>query len=75
MSTSADLSAPKPPPQATFPSLNLQGILYHPSKPSALINGQTLYVDETIEGAHVVSIERQCVTVDFNGQRKVLALR
>ena len=66
-----------PPPAETnvaFPILKLQGIYYRLNNPSVLINGRTLFIGDRIEGARVVNIERQNVTVEFGGQRKVLEL-
>lgn len=57
-----------------FPNLKLQGIYYRLNNPSVLINGRTLFVGDRIEGARVVKIERQSVTLEVNGQQKVLEL-
>ena len=53
----------------------LQGILYRKSKPSALINGQTVFVGDNISGGHVVAIDSQSATLEISGQQKVLKLR
>jgi hypothetical protein len=63
---------PAPPP---FPTLKLQGIFYSRTKPSTLINGQTLFVGEEVEGARVKAIEALKVVVEFNGQTRTLSLR
>ncbi len=56
-------------------TLKLQGVYYRPSNPSALINGQSVFVGDTVDEARIVKIERQSVTVEFSGQTKVLSLR
>jgi hypothetical protein len=60
------VSPPAPPP------LKLQGIYYSRSNPSALINGKSVFVGETIGGARVLSIERESVTLEQGGQTNVL---
>lgn len=60
------------PPSADFPALKLQGVFYRISKPSVLINGQTLYVGDLVGDVKVVKIERQSVTVEWKGQQKTL---
>ena len=74
-------STPPPAPPApvaeaptSFPPLKLQGIFYRPSKPSALINRQTVFVGEHVDGAEVVAIAPQRVTVRWRGQTRVLTL-
>ncbi|MEW6157168.1 MAG: hypothetical protein AB1813_07020 [Verrucomicrobiota bacterium] len=57
-----------------FPPLKLQGIFFRLSNPSVLINGKTLYRDGTIEGARVVDIERNAVTMEFEGQKQTLTI-
>jgi hypothetical protein len=58
-----------------FPTLKLQGIYYRMSNPTVLINGQTLTVGDSIEGARIVKIERQGVVLEMGGQKKELTLR
>ncbi len=67
--------APAPPPKPTFPVLKLQGIFYRPSNPSAVINSKTVYRGDKIERAKVVNIEADSVTVEWEGQTKVLTLQ
>ncbi|HSH95593.1 MAG TPA: general secretion pathway protein GspB [Roseimicrobium sp.] len=66
------VAAPAPAP--AFPNLKLQGIFYRLSKPSAIINGKTLFAGDFIDGVKVVKIERQHVVLDFKGEQKVLNL-
>jgi hypothetical protein len=62
-------------PEDTLTDLKLQGIFYRLAKPSALIDGQVLYVGDEIEGARVTAIERQSVRLVQAGQTIVLKLR
>jgi hypothetical protein len=56
-------------------SLRLQGIIYRQSNPSAIINGQPIFVGEKIAGAKVVAITMSGVTLDVGGAEQVLALK
>jgi hypothetical protein len=58
-----------------FPTLKLQGIYYRMTKSSVLINGQHLYVGDSLGNVKIVAIDRQSVTLEYKGQKKVLALR
>lgn len=60
--------APEPPP------LKLQGIVYNPSRPSAMINGRTVFIGERVRDFRVVAITSTSVTLSANGQSKVLEL-
>ena len=55
--------------------LRLQGIIYRESNPSAIINGQPIFVGEKIFGAKVVAITMNSVTLNVGGDEQVLALR
>lgn len=50
--------------QAT--KLNLSGILWDAERPLAIINGQTLYVGEELEGYRVINISPDVVTITDN---------
>jgi len=76
--------APKPEPPVTnavaavpasFPDLKLQGVIWSPSRPSAVINGKSVFVGEKVERAVVTAIEQESVTVTLNGEERVLTLR
>jgi MSHA biogenesis protein MshK len=58
----------------TVASLKVQGIFYRLTKASALINGQTLFVGDEIDGAKLVAIERHCVRMLVEGRTNVLRL-
>ena len=70
---------PKPvveePAKPSFPKLKLQGIFYRLNDPTVMINGETLWTNDEIDGAKVTKIERSEVTVEFNGEKQVLRLR
>jgi hypothetical protein len=53
-------------------SLTVQGIFYKTNDPSAIVNGKTVFVGDTVGAARVVAIERQSVTVELAEGRKVL---
>lgn len=58
-----------------FPELKLQGIYYRLRDPSVMINGQTLEIGDVVENARVIRIERKEVTLELDGQHKVLRLQ
>jgi len=60
--------------EVAVPKLKLQGIYFRRTNPSVLINGRTLFSGDRVEGARVVTIDRQTVTVEFGGQITLLTL-
>jgi hypothetical protein len=60
--------------ETRFPELKLQSIVFRLRNPSVLINGQMLNTGDTVEGARVVRIERHAVTMEWQGQTKLLRL-
>lgn len=58
-----------------WPQLRLQGIFYRLHKPSVRLNGKILYVGDEVDGARLVEIHRESVTLEFGGQTKVLPLK
>jgi len=65
-----------PPEQTQEPvELRLQSIIYHPSSPSVMINGQQLTNGQQIEGFTIISISPQNVILQSGSQRKVLAIK
>jgi hypothetical protein len=65
----AAISAPAPQPEP----LRLQAIVYHPTRPSALISGKTVFVGERVQGMKVTGITKDSATVADN--RNVLVLK
>lgn len=57
-----------------WPNLKIQGIFLRMTKSSAVVNGRTVFVGDTVEGARVVRIERQSLTFDFKGTRRTVYL-
>jgi len=66
--------SPSPEKLRVFPRVVLQGITYRTTDSSVLINGKTLFVGDRIGEAKVVAITRTAVTLEFDGQFKVLLL-
>lgn len=77
--------APKPapaanaivtPPKPLPPALKLEGILYGPGQPpQAIVNGQTVYVGDTVNGFRVQMISKNNVSfVASDGTEKELVL-
>jgi HD-like signal output (HDOD) protein/CheY-like chemotaxis protein len=61
--------------EQTPPDFRLNGIIYTVHRPSAIVNGRTVYVGDWVNGATVISIGPDTVTLEFNGQRKTCLLR
>jgi len=68
-SLAATNSAPTTPP---IPKL--QGIVFNPRRPSAVINGRTLFVGERIAGFRLVAIGQDSATLVGGGHTNVLTL-
>lgn len=62
----------EPPPKLT--GLKLQGIFYHPTRPSAIINGKSWFIGDRLEGWHVVAIDKASATLANHGHTNVLRL-
>lgn len=62
------------PPKPTFPLVRLQGVFYRPNNPSVVLNGKTVLVGAKVAGAKVMEITRDSVTLEWNGETKVLTL-
>ncbi len=65
----------KPAGPRPFPELKLQGIYYRIKDPSVMINGKTLMIGDLVNDVTVMKIERKDVTVELDGQQKVLRLQ
>ena len=63
-------AAPQPPPT----TYKLQGIYWRPARAAAVVNGKTLYVGDQVDKARIASIDKDSVTLDVEGQSKVLQL-
>jgi len=51
----------------TFSKLKVQAIMYHGVDSSVLINGRSLRLGDSIEGARIFSVEPLAVTLDKEG--------
>ena len=67
----APVARPEPP---HFPDLKLQGVFFSRTSPSVLINGKNRGLGETINGVRIVRIEQQKVTVEWQGQTRILSI-
>lgn len=57
-------------------TFRLQGILYNPTRPSAIINGNTVFVGEKVAGWSVTAISNQTVTLqNGSGEINTLSLK
>jgi cytoskeletal protein RodZ len=64
------VAVPEPKPQ-----FRLNGIIYTPTLPSAIVNGAIVHVGDSVDGATILSITPKRVNLQINGQRKALDLR
>jgi len=71
-----DTSTNTPPPmKPRLPSYKLQGIIYEPGHSSAVINGKTVIAGEHVDGAVVIKVDKQAVTlVNPVGETNLLEL-
>lgn len=87
--TAKPVEEPKPQPEAAAPAaaapasepaapklppLALQGVVYSRTRPSAVINGKTVFVGERIREYRVIAITPETATLVGNGQTNVLML-
>ena len=54
------------------PSFSLEGIIWVPEKPRALINGKRVMVGSEVDGAKIVEIKKKEVKILSNGQEITL---
>ncbi|MDD5504936.1 MAG: general secretion pathway protein GspB [Candidatus Omnitrophica bacterium] len=52
-----------------MPSLVIEGMVWNTDKPQAIINGKVLNAGDIIDGVRIINIEKQGITIDFNGER------
>lgn len=57
------------------PGPELSGIMYTPTRPQAVINGQTVYQGESVDGYTVVKIYPDCVKLTLNGVETEIKLK
>jgi len=74
-STNSDSASPSNvQPEVRFPKVKLQGILFSPKGPSAIMNGELVRPNDRILGVRIVEIRPDTVTIEFQYQRKTLIL-
>jgi putative nucleotidyltransferase with HDIG domain len=56
-------------------NLKLQAILFNGSKSSLVINGQSLHLGDEVEGAKIVSVGKDAVTLEKDGAQRKLTLK
>lgn len=70
------LAAPTPPPPSDgFPPIKLQGVFLSSERPSAILNGKLVELNDRVAGARVVEISSSRVVIEFNGQQKTLKMK
>ena len=60
--------------EAAPPPLKLQGIIFNPRRPSALINGRVIFLGDRVREYRVLAIHRDEVLLAGAGQTNVLSL-
>ena len=61
------------PPAA--PSFRLQAVIWNPKRPSAIINGKTVFIGDRIQQQKVVAISQDSATLSGTGEKLVLSIR
>jgi hypothetical protein len=56
------------------PVLKLQAIIYHPTRPSAIISGRSLFVGDRFDHLRLTAVTRDSVTLTGNGETHRLNL-
>lgn len=69
--TNAPAAAPGPPKPDL---LRLQGIVYSPQRPSAVVSGKTVFVGDRVRDFRVTTITAESVTLSRSGETIVLTL-
>ena len=67
-------SAPETPPAPKPAPLKLQGILFDPAHPAAMISGRTLFIGDKLGEWRVVAISQESATLANAGQTNLLTL-
>jgi hypothetical protein len=67
------VAAPEPAPPAPAP-LKLQGIVYNPRRPSAMINGHVMFVGDRIRDLRILAIRADTVLLVGGGRTNLLSL-
>jgi thiol-disulfide isomerase/thioredoxin len=70
----APIQQAAPPPQKPGDDPKLQGILYSASHSSVVLDGKICEEGDIVRGSRIMKIERNKVTVEYQGQIKVLTM-
>ena len=66
-------NTPAPPPPPPVP-IQIQGIVYDPVRPWAIVNGKTVYIGDLVNGKRVTAIARSTITLVGNGETNTLGI-
>ena len=72
VASTAPAAAPAAPQKPS--KTRVEAIFYKPRNPAAVINSKLVHVGESIDDAKVVAINKDSVTIEQDGSRKVLTL-
>ena len=67
--------APTPPVEDGFSTYRVQAIMYNGKKSSLVINGRSLHIGDEIEGARIVAVAPNEVTLERGNSQKILRLQ
>jgi hypothetical protein len=71
---SADVPTKNPPAVPKPPPLRLQVVIYNPSRPSAMINGKTLFIGDHIGEFRLAALTPESATLTSAAETNVLTL-
>ncbi len=60
-------------PEGPLPALEVQGVFWGASFPQAIINDKVVKAGDTVDGARIVSIEKDFITVSFVNRKYKLS--
>ena len=66
---------PKEKTSLPLPKFTIEGIIWNANMPQAIVNGQVVRIGDTIEGVRIVKIEKQGITIDYNGESVLIERR
>jgi len=66
------ITAPIVPEEPVFPAMKLQGIMFSPRRPAAILNGVLVHQNDRLSDVRVVDIQRTSITLEYRKQRKTL---
>ena len=71
----AETNATPEPVVVQFPTLNVKGVVYSKTRPSAFVNNRTYFIGDEVEGAKIVSILEDSIIVEKAGSQKTFLLK